>query len=191
LLDHVAWLIAFRSGCLNHSAGKQTNVALRKFSTALLNFEAVFPTRRSASPVLSQSVFEATGLSLASTGQCCRKHHFEILSMEVTMLKILTASAISVLAFAPCALQAQGSVPNVTGTWYCLPEPNTCQSGGQTFTVTQSGNDIDLKNDKGDVGRAQLTSAISLSASAPWNMLGVILSDGAIQWSNGTKWQKQ
>ena len=107
------------------------------------------------------------------------------------MRKILTASVISVLALAPNALQAQGSVPSLTGTWHCLPEPSTCQSGGQTFTVTQSGSDLDLKNDKGDTGRAQLTSAISLSASAPWNMLGVILPDGAIQWSNGTKWQKQ
>ncbi len=63
--------------------------------------------------------------------------------------------------------------------------------GGQTFTVTQSGNNLDIKNDKGVVGRAEMTSNISLGASAPWNMLGVILPDGAIQWSNGTKWQKQ
>lgn len=107
------------------------------------------------------------------------------------MIKILAASAISISALAPCTLQAQGSAPNLSGTWRCMPEPSSCQSGGQTLTIAQSGNDIDLKNDKGDIGRAQLTSAISLSASAPWNMLGVILPDGAIQWSNGTKWLKQ
>lgn len=107
------------------------------------------------------------------------------------MLKILRVSVISILALAPCALLAQGSAPNLSGTWRCVPDPSSCQSGGQTFTITQSGNEIDLKNDKGDIGRAQLSSAISLSVSAPWNMLGVILPDGAIQWSNGTKWQKQ
>lgn len=105
--------------------------------------------------------------------------------------KILAASVISIVALAPCELLAQGSAPNLSGTWLCAPEPSSCQLGGQTFTVTQSGNNLDVKNDKGDVGRAELTSNISLSASAPWNMLGVILPDGAIQWSNGTKWQKQ
>ena len=86
------------------------------------------------------------------------------------------------------AFFAQGRPPNLGGTWRCAPDPSSCQLGGQTFTVTQSGNNLDIKNDKGDVGHAQLTSNISLSASAPWNMLGVILAEGAIQWSNGTKW---
>jgi hypothetical protein len=76
-------------------------------------------------------------------------------------------------------------------TWRRAPEPSSCESGGQTFTVCQSGNNLDVKNDKGDVGRAELTSNISLGVGAPWNMLGVILPEGAIQWSNGTKWQKQ
>jgi hypothetical protein len=57
--------------------------------------------------------------------------------------------------------------------------------------VTQSGNKLDIKNDKGDVGQATLTSNISLGVSAPWNMLGVILPGNKIQWSNGTDWQKQ
>jgi hypothetical protein len=105
--------------------------------------------------------------------------------------KILAASIIAIVALAPCALVAQASAPNLSGTWRCVPEPSSCQSGGQTFNVSQSGNDLDVKNDKGDVGRMQLTSNTSLSAGAPWNMLGVILPDGAIQWSNGTKWQKQ
>jgi len=33
-------------------------------------------------------------------------------------------------------------------------------------------------------------SATTVSAGPPWNMLGV-LYDGAIEWSNGTKWRKQ
>jgi hypothetical protein len=111
--------------------------------------------------------------------------------MEVTMLsKILAVSVISLAALQPCDLFAQGASPNLNGTYRCVPEPSSCQQG-QTFTVTQSGNNLDFKNDKGDVGRGTLTSDISLSAGPPWNMLGTILPDNAIQWSNGTKWQKQ
>jgi hypothetical protein len=95
------------------------------------------------------------------------------------------------MAFATSELLAQASNPNLSGTWRCVPEPSSCLSGGQTFTIAQSGKDLDVKNGKGDGGRAQLTSNISLGAGAPWNMLGVILPDGAIQWSNGTKWEKQ
>lgn len=105
--------------------------------------------------------------------------------------KILAASVISLVALQPCDLFAQGASPNLSGTYRCVPEPSSCQQSGQTFTVTQSGNNLDFKNDKGDVGRGTLTSDISLSAGPPWNMLGTILPDKAIQWSNGTKWQKQ
>jgi len=105
--------------------------------------------------------------------------------------KILAASVIFLLALHPGHLLAQGASPNLSGTYRCVPEPSSCQSSGQTFTVSQSGNNLDLKNDKGDVGRGTLTSDISLSAGPPWNMLGTILSGNAIQWSNGTKWQKQ
>ena len=105
--------------------------------------------------------------------------------------KFMAASVLSMVALTPAELIAQGSGTNLGGTWRCAPDPSSCQAGGQTFTVTQSGNNLEVKNDKGNAGQAQLTSNISLSASAPWNMLGVILPDGAIQWSNGTKWQKQ
>ena len=105
--------------------------------------------------------------------------------------KILAASIIFLPALYPGTLLAQGASPNLGGTYRCVPEPSSCQSSGQTFTVTQAGNNLDLKNDKGDVGRGTLTSNISLSAGPPWNMLGVILPDNSIQWSNGTKWQKQ
>ena len=61
---------------------------------------------------------------------------------------------------------------------------------GQTFTLTQSGNSIDLKNERGEQGHANLTSPMTISAGAPFNMLGVI-RDGGIDWSNGTRWRKQ
>ena len=67
----------------------------------------------------------------------------------------------------------------------------TVTVAGQTFTVTQSGDTLEMKNDKGLVGRASVTSNISLSAGGPWNMLGVVVPDGRIQWSNGTVWRKQ
>lgn len=107
------------------------------------------------------------------------------------LVKIMAASVIAVGALLPCDLFAQGASPNLSGTYRCVPEPSSCQSSGQTFTVTQSGNNLDLKNDRGDVGRGTVTSDISLSSGPPWNMLGVILPGNGIQWSNGTKWQKQ
>ena len=59
--------------------------------------------------------------------------------------------------------------------------------------MTQSGSDIQIKNDKGDTGNGKLTSNITLAAGPIWNMLGVIASpdNRVIQWSNGTTWRKQ
>jgi hypothetical protein len=85
--------------------------------------------------------------------------------------------------------QAQTAMPNLTGTYRCEPQPDACKSG-QTFTLAQSGNSIDLKNEKGEQAHANLTSPSTISADAPFNMLGVI-RDGAIDWSNGTRWRKQ
>ena len=108
---------------------------------------------------------------------------------------ILLISVIS--AVVPGAALAQGqaqtaSPPNLAGSYRCEPEPAQCQAGGQTFTVTQSGANLDLKNDKGNTGQGKLTSNISVSAGPPWNMLGTISSDArVIEWSNGTRWSKQ
>jgi hypothetical protein len=81
--------------------------------------------------------------------------------------------------------------PNFSGTYRCEPEPTSCQNSGQTFTVTQSGNTLELKSDNGAFGEAKLTSNTTMSVGGPWNMLGVVLPDGRIQWSNGTVWRKQ
>ena len=83
------------------------------------------------------------------------------------------------------------SLPNLTGTYRCEPQPAPCRSG-QTFTVAQSEATLELKSDTGTSANAKLTSNISLSAGPPWNMLGVILPEnGGIEWSNGTRWRKQ
>jgi len=92
-------------------------------------------------------------------------------------------------AMAAAAVEAQ-QLPNLSGNYRCQPEPSPCKNG-QTFTVTQTGDKIDFKDEKGEAGEAKLTSNISLSAGAPWNMLGTVTSGGAIQWSNGTQWRKQ
>ena len=103
-----------------------------------------------------------------------------------------------VLALAPSVLmgtlegaQAQGAAPNLSGTYRCAPEPSSCQWSGDTFTVVQTGKTLEMKNDKGDVAQGLVSSNITLSVGAPWNMLGVIQPDHTIQWSNGTLWRKQ
>jgi hypothetical protein len=118
--------------------------------------------------------------------------------MEETMQKVSRLRILPRLAavgFLTVGLSGQapgqGAAPNLSGTYRCEPEPSSCQWSGQTFTVAQSGTRLDLKNDKGDVGQALLSSNTTLSVGAPWNMLGVILPDNRIQWSNGTVWRKQ
>ena len=85
------------------------------------------------------------------------------------------------------------SLPDLGGTYKCEGDETTCGWSGWTFTVNQSGPNLDIKNEKGDVGHAKLTSHISLSAGPIWNMLGTIVSadNRVIQWSNGTTWRKQ
>ena len=85
------------------------------------------------------------------------------------------------------------SLPDLAGTYKCEGDETACGWSGWTFTVTQTGSDLDIKNEKGDVGHAKLTSHISLSVGPTWNMLGTIVSadNRVIQWSNGTTWRKQ
>jgi len=117
---------------------------------------------------------------------------------EETMQKAFLSAAISALAAVaaltvalPGRALAQPAAPNLSGTYRCAPEPSSCQWSGQTFTIGQTGTKLDMKSDKGDVARGLLSSNKTLSVGAPWNMLGVILPDNRIQWSNGTIWSKQ
>ncbi len=110
-------------------------------------------------------------------------------------MKIYLAMSISLIAavaaFGAIETRAAAANPNLAGTFRCAPDPKVCQWSGQTFTVTQTGNQLNIKNDKGEQGTATLTSAISISAGPPWNMLGVISADGkVISWSNGSEWRK-
>src|SRR6266446_10812152 len=85
---------------------------------------------------------------------------------EVPMLKTSTfVSAFITLAAIAFVGHAQASQQtNLAGTYRCGPDAKACQWSGTTFTVTQSGNSLEAKNEKNAVGTATLTSNISLSA---------------------------
>ena len=110
------------------------------------------------------------------------------------MLKNSLLVAVAVLAVSSLAgtATAQTAITaNFAGAYRCEPDPSSCKNSGQTFTVTQSGNTLELKSDDGAVGQAKLTSNTTMSVGGPWNMVGVVIPDGRIQWSNGTVWRKQ
>ena len=108
------------------------------------------------------------------------------------MVKTLVPIATSVLAVALWGAAQAAQAPNLGGAYRCGPDAKACEWSGTTFTVTQNGNALDIKNDKGAEGTATVTSNISLRAGPPWNMLGTISPDAkTIEWSNGTEWKKQ
>ena len=108
----------------------------------------------------------------------------------MSKLSIFVAAPILVLGLIGVASAAQA--PNLAGTFRCGPDAKACQWYGTTFTVTQNGDALDFKNDKGELGSATVTSNISISAGPPLNMPGTISPDGrTIDWSNGTQWKKQ
>jgi hypothetical protein len=110
-------------------------------------------------------------------------------TMKTMIGKALYASMIAGIIVTTA--RSQSASPSLSGRYRCEPEPLSCQQRGQIFTITQSGTSLDLKSDKGDDARGTLTSNFSISVGGPWNMLGVILPDNRIQWSNGTDWRKQ
>jgi hypothetical protein len=105
----------------------------------------------------------------------------------------LSASAIVIgtLCFAGGA-QAQGAAPpDLSGNYQCQPDPSPCMWSGKTPSISQSGNKLDIKNDKGEVAAATLTSNITISAGGPMNSFGTVRPDHSISWSNGNRWKKQ
>jgi hypothetical protein len=107
------------------------------------------------------------------------------------MLKnVLCVSAFATLAASalPGTVLAQGTAPNLAGTYRCTPEPIQCNA--PSYTVTQNGNVLELKAENGPIAEAKVTSNRTLSAGPPFNSNGLILPDSSIQWSNGTHWRK-
>jgi hypothetical protein len=101
---------------------------------------------------------------------------------------LISVAALATAGLPFGATRADEQLPNLAGTYRCEPQPVPCQ--GQTFTVTQNGDQIEFNSENGLVGQAKFTSPISLSGSAPWNSLAVITPDKHVQWSNGTQWRK-
>jgi len=87
--------------------------------------------------------------------------------------------------------RAEKAPAGIAGNYRCAPDPTPCPPDATTFTVTQKGTLVEFKSDKGLDGRGTVTSPTTISVIAPWNMLGVVESDGHIRWSNGTIWRKQ
>ena len=92
---------------------------------------------------------------------------------KISSLSMPFAAALALVGLSA----AQSGQPNLAGTYRCGPDAKSCEWSGTTFTVTQAGSNLDIKNDKGAIGTATLTSNISLSAGPPWNMLGAISSE--------------
>jgi hypothetical protein len=86
--------------------------------------------------------------------------------------------------------QAQ-NLPNLSGTYRCVPEPAACRWQGKPVTISQNGPAITITVDKAEFAAGKLTSNISISAGPPFNAEGRILPDRSIEWSNGTRWTKQ
>ena len=114
-------------------------------------------------------------------------------SLQFCTVAALSCATTFLFLTSLAAAQTDPQLPNLAGTYKCEGDETACGWSGWTFTVTQSGSDLQIKNEKGDVGHAKLTSGVSLSAGPIWNMLGtIVLNDSrVIQWSNGTTWRKQ
>lgn len=103
----------------------------------------------------------------------------------------IAALAASTLPGSALSQAQQGAQANLAGAYRCEPQPSPCPWPEQTMAITQTGSDLELKNDQGAFARGKLTSDITVSGDPPWNAIGIVLPDHSIQWSNGTKWKKQ
>ena len=101
---------------------------------------------------------------------------------------LLSISAIAALGALPAAA---ASPPNLAGTYSCQPSPAPCFWPGHGPSITQSGTNLHIKSDQGDISTATLTSDTTISAGPTFNSIGLIRPDHSIDWSNGTKWRKQ
>jgi hypothetical protein len=113
------------------------------------------------------------------------------MTMQQKSSLVLMIAALAAGPLVGAATAQPAKAPNFSGSYRCAPEPSSCQTSGQTFTVMQSGDNLAIKSDNGDFASGTVTSNISMSVGGPWNMVGVVLPDGRIQWSNGTLWRKE
>jgi hypothetical protein len=156
------------------------------------------PAGADASHTLAKLVIKLRWMGMeeeARRVQTIQQQHRQIQREETMKMSTLSATAFVAMALLSIVssdrASAQPAAPKLSGTYRCEPEPTSCQWSGQTFTVGQTGTKLDMKSDKGDVAQGLLSSNVTLSVGAPWNMLGVIEPDNSIQWSNGTVWRKQ
>lgn len=108
-----------------------------------------------------------------------------------TAFSICAVVALGALALVGRALAQDAAHPDLSGTYQCRPDPSPCLWSGQKPSISQSGNKLEIKNEKGETASAMATSDITISAGAPLNSYGVIRPDHSIDWSDGTKWRKQ
>jgi hypothetical protein len=97
----------------------------------------------------------------------------------------MTASALAQSAAAPAA--AAGAL---AGTWQCKPNPNPCTWPGASPSITQSGNELQIKGADGATADATMTSASTISAGGTFNSFGIVRPDKSLDWSDGTRWSK-
>jgi hypothetical protein len=122
-----------------------------------------------------------------------------VTKMPMTTTQWSASRSIAVAAIGSLALfwahalaqgQSQPS-PSLAGTYLCKPNPDPCAWPGRTPSISQSGNKLQIKGDKGETADAILTSNTTISAAATFNSTGIIRPDHSIDWSDGTKWNKQ
>jgi hypothetical protein len=91
------------------------------------------------------------------------------------------------------ARAAAFDLPDLSGVYRCEGNQAACNRFGTMLQVTQSGNELKIKSEKGDGATATLTSGATLTGSAGWNTHGLIpqAGSGVILWSNGATWRRQ
>jgi hypothetical protein len=107
--------------------------------------------------------------------------------MRRTACLVSLTTSIGVMGVYPAATEQ--ALPDLSGTYKCVADHRVCRSS--SFSVSQSGSKLDVTTDQGETGSGTVTSGISVTLGPPWNVFGTILPDHTIEWSTGTRWQKQ
>lgn len=103
----------------------------------------------------------------------------------------MTASALAQGAAKPVPPEPANIKNTLSGTWQCKPNPDPCNWSGPSPSISQSGNDLQIKGANGASSDAKMTSATTISAGGTFNSFGIVRPDKSIDWSDGTKWTKQ